>query len=188
MTLEHRLDRLSPGLSARERAVLSIRANLEDRHEDPAIRGTMPRDQIAEFNHLIAVGNGVLHIMFPHALVLSGDVEALQLRYAMLLLLRVVSKDAQRESVKALTVQVRRELSACWARLLALEEVGTEVELEFGDPAAIPEPWRDLVVGARRDLEALHAEVQPHIGSVQLPGAEESMIAQLRQGIRNQDS
>jgi hypothetical protein len=80
-----RLDKLAPGLSARERAVLSVRATLLDEREDPRIRSTMPREQSVEFNRLICMANGVLHVLLPQALVLEQEVEALNLRYALLL-------------------------------------------------------------------------------------------------------
>lgn len=73
MSGKARVDRLLPGLSARERAVLCVRAVLADEPEDPQIRLTMPSDQVARFNELLALGNGVLHILIPHALVLEGQ-------------------------------------------------------------------------------------------------------------------
>lgn len=73
MSGKNRVDRLLPGLSARERAVLCVRAVLTDEPEDPQIRLTMPSDQVREFNELLALGNGVLHILIPHALVLEGQ-------------------------------------------------------------------------------------------------------------------
>jgi hypothetical protein len=80
-----RLDQLTPGLSPRERAVLCVRATLLDEKEDLRVRSTMPLDQSSEFNRLIGMANGVLHVLLPQALVLAQEVEALSLRHTLLL-------------------------------------------------------------------------------------------------------
>src|SRR5688572_15782024 len=91
--LQGRLEKLAPGLSARERAVLSVRAMLLGEREDPRIRSTMPREQSAEFNRYICMANGVLHVLLPQALVLEQEVEAVSLRYTLLLTLTAWGAD-----------------------------------------------------------------------------------------------
>lgn len=49
---ERRLDKVSETLTAKERALLVLRAWKEDREEDPTWRWTMPSEQVAEFNRL----------------------------------------------------------------------------------------------------------------------------------------
>ena len=71
-----RLDRLHAGLTARERVLLLHRALLAAERADPAIRATMPREQGREFNHYVALANGVLHVITPRALALHYEVEA----------------------------------------------------------------------------------------------------------------
>ena len=59
MSIDTRLSRLMPALSARERAALAVRAFKNDEPEDPAWRRTMPRDQVDEFGRLIGLENAV---------------------------------------------------------------------------------------------------------------------------------
>ncbi len=59
MSIDTRLSRLMPALSARERAALIVRAFKDDEPENPAWRRTMPRDQADEFRRLIGLENAV---------------------------------------------------------------------------------------------------------------------------------
>ncbi len=56
---DKRLDKLYPGLTARERATQVLLAFKEDRDEDPQVRRTMPRGQVPEFNQYIGLMNAV---------------------------------------------------------------------------------------------------------------------------------
>ncbi len=56
-TIDSRLDKLMPVLSARERAILVLRSLKDKTPEDPMWRQTMPRDQSPEFNRLIVLMN-----------------------------------------------------------------------------------------------------------------------------------
>ena len=49
-TLDTRLSRLMPALSAKERGVLVLRSLKDGTAEDPMWRSTMPLNQYAEFN------------------------------------------------------------------------------------------------------------------------------------------
>jgi hypothetical protein len=55
MSLAARLSRMSPVLTARERAALTIRSELAGQEPDLSLRRNMPRDQLTEFNRLIAL-------------------------------------------------------------------------------------------------------------------------------------
>jgi hypothetical protein len=57
MSGNQRLDRLYPALTAKERALLILRAWKADQEEDVAVRRTMPADQGLEFNHYIHLMN-----------------------------------------------------------------------------------------------------------------------------------
>jgi hypothetical protein len=57
VSIDARLKRLAPTLSAKERAMLVLRSLREKTAEDPAWRSTMPRDQTVEFNRLIVLMN-----------------------------------------------------------------------------------------------------------------------------------
>ena len=58
MSIDARLSRLSPGLTARERAVLILKADRDKRPEDPSWQRTLPSEQRDEFNRLIGLMNG----------------------------------------------------------------------------------------------------------------------------------
>ncbi|MBI4498976.1 MAG: hypothetical protein HY689_13875 [Chloroflexi bacterium] len=71
--LRSRLGKLTPGLSAKERAVL-LRAHNAGEPEDPSIRDTMPRSQVKTFNRyaqLIVIAN---HALWPAQWVLASHV------------------------------------------------------------------------------------------------------------------
>lgn len=87
MTLDSRINRLSPQLSARERVVLYVRAVHEGGPLDPSIGRTMPLWQVPEANRLIRIANGVIHVLLPQALVLQADVESLRLRFQLFIAL-----------------------------------------------------------------------------------------------------
>ncbi len=58
MTIGSRLDKLWPALTARERAVLVLRAWKEDREPDARVTWTMPDEQANEYNRLIRLMHG----------------------------------------------------------------------------------------------------------------------------------
>ena len=57
MSGNQRLDRLYPALTAKERALLVLRAWKQDQEEDAAVRRTMPADQGRDFNYYIHLMN-----------------------------------------------------------------------------------------------------------------------------------
>lgn len=82
--LDRRLSVLSPGLSARERVILILRADAEGRPEDPAWRRGMPDFQASECNYFIGIANGVNHVLVPHATVLLSEIETLEAKWGWL--------------------------------------------------------------------------------------------------------
>ena len=57
MSIDVRLNKLMPGLSAKERAILVLRSLREKTPEDPLWRRTMPQEQPAEFRRLMVLVN-----------------------------------------------------------------------------------------------------------------------------------
>jgi hypothetical protein len=57
VSIDSRLTKLMPTLTAKERAILVLRSFKDKTPEDPAWRSTMPREQDPEFNRLISVMN-----------------------------------------------------------------------------------------------------------------------------------
>ena len=80
MSIDTRLSRLMPALSARERAALAVRAFKNDEPEDPAWRRTMPADQADEFRRLIGLENTVALQFSSLIAYLKKDVEKMALK------------------------------------------------------------------------------------------------------------
>jgi hypothetical protein len=57
VSIDARLSRLTPALSARERAILILGSLKDDTPEDSAWRRTMPQEQVTEFNRYIGLMN-----------------------------------------------------------------------------------------------------------------------------------
>jgi hypothetical protein len=80
MTASTRMDKLFSALTAKERGLLVLRAwKAGDGEEDRQVRSTMPDSQIAEFNELIEIMNGVNERLGPYILLLRATVEKLGL-------------------------------------------------------------------------------------------------------------
>jgi hypothetical protein len=79
MTASTRTDKLYSALSAKERALLVIRAWKEGTVEDRQVRATTPANQIDSFNHYIDLMNGVNERLGHYLLVLRASVEQLGL-------------------------------------------------------------------------------------------------------------
>lgn len=83
--LDRRLDKLTPALTATERATLVLQSWKREEREDPLIRQTMPPQQIDRFNQLIELMNAVNFDLAPAVVVLLVMVEKLDVRYGWLL-------------------------------------------------------------------------------------------------------
>jgi len=57
VSIDSRLSKLAPALTARERSILVLGSLKDGRPDDPAWRNTMPPDQVGEFNRLIGLMN-----------------------------------------------------------------------------------------------------------------------------------
>jgi len=81
LSIDARLNKLMPVLSAKERAILILRALREKTPEDPAWRRTMPFDQSREFNRLIVLMNAC-NIHLPlYITMVEQHTEQLYLRF-----------------------------------------------------------------------------------------------------------
>jgi hypothetical protein len=77
---DHRLDRLSSSLTAKERALLVLRSWKAGEDEDPSWRFSMPDSQAPSFNRYIELMNGVNVHLKPLLVVLNLELEKLGLR------------------------------------------------------------------------------------------------------------
>ena len=84
MSGSQRLDRLYPALTAKERALLVLRAWKEDQEEDPQVRRTMPESQAPDFNHYVNLMNAANLDMGKYIVMLNGIVNQLGLKHAWL--------------------------------------------------------------------------------------------------------
>ncbi|HXF51199.1 MAG TPA: hypothetical protein VNM43_05925 [Dehalococcoidia bacterium] len=176
---ERRLERLYPALSARERAVLVLRAWKEGKEPDIAVRFTMPHGQAGEFNRLLGLLRGVNDAVGGAATLLREQVETLSVRHAWLMTLHLWGMQAEalrrelflvlREPVaedeyRRKQEEARRELlpvAAC-AELLA-ERRQDRAE---GEQAVTDEAWGRAFAEAERELRALAAS-----GALEAQGA-----------------
>jgi hypothetical protein len=77
-----RLDRLYPALTAKERALLVLRAWKGDQEEDVQVRRTMPQSQAPDFNHYIHLMNAANGDLALYIVALDGVANQLGLKSA----------------------------------------------------------------------------------------------------------
>lgn len=82
---DRRLDRLTEGLTARERVVLIQTALYEDREPDPAIWSTTPSEQLSDVHRLGTLAAHSHFVLTTHAVWLHFVIEALELRWLLLM-------------------------------------------------------------------------------------------------------
>ncbi len=78
-SIDARLNKVMPGLSAKERAILALGAFKSKEAEDPKWRLTMPPAQLAEFGRYIDLINAVALKVAATVIVISKEVEKLEL-------------------------------------------------------------------------------------------------------------
>src|SRR5690606_26012436 len=87
VSLDTRLSRLSPVLTAQERAVLVLEAWKDGKPEDPAWRSAMPVHQASAFNRYIDLMNAANRFLGAYVAHLFRRAEKVQLRRAWLVTL-----------------------------------------------------------------------------------------------------
>ena len=164
---EGRLAHVACRLDARERVLLLHHALIEDRAPDPQIRATTPPEQYAEFNHYVALTNGVLHTLVAFALSLQAQVETHRMRLSVLLAIAGWGLERTKRGKKA--------------------GVGpSPPDALF--PAVEPPRWAagerpsmdDVTRAFALKLLQLHETSQPLTGPFELPGPNEAVAEPLR--------
>ena len=84
MSGNQRLDKLYPALTAKERALLVLRAWKGDQAEDVQVRRTMPQSQAPDFNHYIHLMNAANEDLGKYIVALNGVANQLGLKSAWL--------------------------------------------------------------------------------------------------------
>lgn len=196
-----RLDRLTPAFSARERAILALRAWKEGVPEDPELRSKMPLEQGPEFARYIDLIRGTYDVVSLFVVILDQSLALLDARYGWLLSLQLWAlsisdladrntrrrgKSARRAEkiAEAVGTRLREGIELRWRELLATEQVLEEVAAEFdGEDPARPQERRALAQG-KETLNELHRQVQDYVGPFNLPGPDEDEVELLKEAIR----
>jgi hypothetical protein len=110
VSIDARLSRLSPALSARERAILVLNAWKEGKEDEPSWRSTMPQNQAHEFNRLIALMNAANREVATLIRLLKQSADECRLRFAWLTSL-VLWQEHVDEIRRAIRVAVREPIS-----------------------------------------------------------------------------
>jgi hypothetical protein len=176
-----RLDRLYPALTAKERALLVLRAWKEDQEEDSQVRRTMPQSQAPDFNHYVNLMNAANLDAGKYIVVLNGIVNQLGLKHAWLASLQLwgtcvwtlaayialhtnepITKSEHRRLVKKARQQMVpvAELAEV---LVEGYEGWTEADVEPAEdpddgPVVRQKPWDRLLAEKKRELARLVEE------------------------------
>jgi hypothetical protein len=152
-----RLDRLLPGLTARERAILALRAVKAGSPGNLAWRRRVPSYQVAEFNRLALLINACNCYLPQMITLLEQFTEQLRLRCAWLIL-TVHLGDALTEIAALLPPSLRQEAEQVAAREPLVELPWVEDGNEHSWSAVVErngESARREVVGLWRQIAAL---------------------------------
>jgi len=177
VSIDGRLDKLTPALTARERAVLILRASKEGVSEDPQVRSKMPAEQAPEFNRYIGLMNGVNIFLTFYTGVLNQSLAALDARYGWLLTLHlwalsvsdlagyitVYTKEPITRSQHEQQLKAAREKmvpASEFAETLAEEYEGwTDSDLEpqtgDGEPQVTDAAWERVLAEKEREIARL---------------------------------
>lgn len=162
MTGESRLNRLYPGLTARERALHALQALKADVPEDPQVRLTMPDNQVDPFNHYIDLIRAANRVN-AGIIWLDGRVESLNARLGWLSTLHLWSlrsldldfhlwarwKEPIAESDHAALVARKR------AEYVQVSELAELLADRIVGPPDTNATWANVLADKRRELNDL---------------------------------
>jgi hypothetical protein len=171
-----RVGKMYSALTARERALLILRAIKEDGEPDQMVRFTLPDEQRQEFNHYIFLMNGVNCDLGMFTAYLSAVVGQLSLRLGWLITvaLLVDSGDKELEQQWSRIEVVLKEsladgIAENWRQVRAVEAVVEEAREEFGGE----DPWvpflRSKLDEAKTLLEEMHERLDELGVATELP-------------------
>ena len=173
-----RLNKLYPGLTAKERAVLVLKGWKQDTEEDPLVRRTMPAEQGAEFNLYIDLLNGACELS-PYVHAIGIMIDQMDLRYGWLLTLDLWAMHAltmaeymwseTKEPITKSEYRQRQEAARAemvpateLAELLAEEHEGWAAadlkDRDDGEPTVTTAAWKRVRKEKERELAALVGE------------------------------
>ena len=174
---EGRINKLYPALTAKERAILVLRAWKEDADEDPLVRLTMPAAQVSEFNRVIGLMNGANCHLGVYMVVLRTAVSTLSAKLGWLLSLHLWGMDAwnvaaylffnTREPVtesehRSLTEKARTELvpvkelaEILVKRYGGWKQADYQQDETSGEPEVSDRAWNRVLAEKERELAEL---------------------------------
>ncbi len=176
-TRQGRLGKLYPALTAKERAILVLRAWKEGGEEHSEVRGTMPAEQGLEFNRLIDLMNAVNREFPPYLVLLQALVGRLGLRHGWLMSLKLwgiqagnlaayiflrtkepVTESEHRrlvEEARAETVPASELAEILVERYKGWEEADTEPDDGDDEPSVTDKAWNRVLGDKRREIAVL---------------------------------
>lgn len=206
-SLEARLDKLAPSLSAKERILLLLQADHAGAPEDPDIRRTMPVSQRRAFNryaHLVYAVNAQLWSTLMALAAIVDNLEYGLERFGLLdEAARILEEDyakalAPHEAAGEFTVpmflrdlqrdleaSLRRELSLRWRELRAIDQLWAEAKTQF-DGECIRHPRvLELAEKTKTRLIALSGALAREGKRPRLPEPSPELVEQFRAVIRH---
>jgi len=172
MTLETRLGKLYPALTARERALVVLRTWKDGRETDPRSRLDVPAAQVAEYNRLIDLMNAVNRGFSMVLIILDEQLTHIELKAAWLSYITYTAKHVRAlaayifETKEPITPSARRERGAHRraelltldeaARLLAARHAFADDDMadEDGERSPTDAAWERVCEAKRRAIRA----------------------------------
>jgi hypothetical protein len=163
-------------LTARERALLILRAIKEEGEVDPAVRFTMPYEQCQEFNHYIFLMNGVNCDLGTFTAYLSAMVGQLNLRLGWLITVALLIDCGDKwmeQHWSRLETGLKETLTdgiaQYWRQVRAVEAVVEEAREEFGGEDPCMPLIRSKLDEAKALLEEMHERLDELGVATELP-------------------
>jgi hypothetical protein len=172
-----RLDRLYPALTAKERAILVLRAWKEGGEEDPLVRRTMPSQQGPEFNDYIGLMNVVNGDLATYILLLHSVVANLCTKHGWLLTLGLWRGNAMNlsayiffhtkepitesqhvrrlQEARSKNVPVRELAEIVVERCEDWDEADLDSHFDDGEPVVTDEAWERVQREKEREIARL---------------------------------
>jgi hypothetical protein len=158
-----RVGKMLSVLTARERALLILRAIKEDGEPDQMVRFTMPEEQRQEFNHYIFLMNGVNCDLGMFTAYLSAVVGQLSLRLGWLITVALLIDAGDKEMEQrwsgietVLKETLAEGIAENWRQVRAVEAVVEEAKEEFGGEDPCVPFIRSKLDEAKALLEEMH--------------------------------
>jgi hypothetical protein len=166
MTSDKRLNRVFPELTAKERALLILRAMKAGADEDPWVRATIPYRQAAEFNRLIEIINTMNTEMGWALHLIREQVTHVELRHAWLVTVHVagVEQKALRTFVAmglrepVTESEYRERLASAREEYVPLDECAEIAAEERAGADATDAGWESTWRACRAELRKLASQ------------------------------